>query len=274
MAEYITIKHSFNAGDLIILLPGLQKIYQDTGKKTVLYQRLNLGAFYYDGAIHPITHDNIPVCMNQDMFDRMKPLIEAQKYIERFEIWEGQDFDYDIDLTRESKWIPMPSGLIHQWPWCLAPEMSCDLSTAWVYTHNHSGEYRDKIIINRTERYINPYISYFFLKEHEKNLIFSGTQRERDIFCEQFKLDIPLLVTENFLQVSEAIASCKLFIGNQSLHWHIADSQKIPRILELSPQFPNTFATGAFGHQFYHQKNLEYYFNELTLDTKDSDKAS
>ena len=34
MKDFFTVKHSFNAGDLIVLLPGLQNLYNETGKKT------------------------------------------------------------------------------------------------------------------------------------------------------------------------------------------------------------------------------------------------
>jgi hypothetical protein len=264
MSDLFSIKHSFNAGDLIIILPGLQKLYEDTGKKTIVYQRLNLPAFYFDGAVHPTKHNDVPVCMNQDMFDRMKPLIEAQPYIESFQVWEGQPVDYDIDLTRDSKWIPMPAGLIHHWAWALFPEMSCDLSKQWLHRQDFKPRWvEDKIIVNRTERYTNPYITYFFLKEHQDKIVFAGTEHEHKLFCEQWKLNIDLLNTTDFLAISQYVRSCKFFMGGQSFLWHLADAQKVPRILELTPQFPNTFPTGANGYAFYHQKNLEYFFAKL-----------
>lgn len=266
--DFFTIKHSFNAGDLIVLLPGIRHLYKETGKKTRVYQRLNLGAFYYEGAVHPIESEGKPVCMNQRIFDMMKPLIESQEYIESFRVWQGEEVEFDIDLTRDSKWIPMPAGLIHHWAWALVPAMACDLSEKWLDANNIDfPDYMNKIIINRTERYTNPYISYFFLKEHEDKLIFSGTEHEHAEFCKQNNLQIPRLIVKDFLELAQAIGSCRFFIGNQSLNWHLADSQKMPRILELCPQFPNTFPTGANGYTFYHQKSLQYYFNERLNET-------
>lgn len=277
--NFFTVKHSFNAGDLIVLLSGIRHLYEDTGKKTRVYQRLNLGAFYYEGAVHPIESEGKPVCMNQQIFDMMKPLIESQEYIESFQVWQGEEVEFDIDLTRDSKWIPMPSGLIHHWAWALVPAMACDLSKNWLSvtpkkeTENWDINFGEKkyipgllkeyIIINKTERYFNPYISYFFLKPHEDKIIFSGTEHEHEIFCKNNNLQIPRLVVKDFLELAQAIASCKFFIGNQSLNWHLADSQHRQRILELCPQFPNTFPTGTNGYAFYHQKSLQYYFEKL-----------
>lgn len=263
MSDLFTLKHSFNSGDLIILLPGIKNLYELTGKKTIVYQRLNFPAYYYDGAVHPIEHEGNPVCMNQAIYDMLKPLIEAQEYVESFNIWNGEDVEFDIDLTRDSKSIPMPAGLIHHWAWALVPAMACDLSKSWLNNNTIKNYGYGNIIINRTERYTNPYISYFFLKDYEKEIVFSGTEQEHDKFCKQNNLQIPRLEINNFLELSHVIATCKFFIGNQSLHWHLADSQKVKRILELCPQFPNTFPTGANGYSFYHQKTLQYYFENL-----------
>jgi len=266
MPDSIRIKHSFAGGDLIALLPGLQQLYRTTGRKTILYQRLNLEAHYFEGAIHSTQNQGVPVCMNQELFDRLKPLIEYQQYIEKFEVWEGQPFDWDIDDTRDSRAIPMPAGDIHMWAWAKFPEMSCDLSLMWLDIPQESIKkdfYKDKIIINRTQRYTNPYITYFFLRGHESKLLFSGTEAEHTLFCNEWAIDIPHLKADNFMQLAQIISWCKGGLYNQSLTFHLADALKAPRILELCQSFPNTFPTGASGHGFYHQKALELYFQNM-----------
>lgn len=266
MPNSIRLKHSFNAGDLIILLPGLQHIYRTTGRKSIIYQRLNLEAFYDVGLIHPTQHKGIDVCMNEEMFSRLRPLVEYQDYIEKVEIWTGQPFDWDIDNSRDARVIPMPAGLIHTWAWAHFPDMSCDLSMKWINAPLQSikkDNYTDKILINRTQRYTNPYITYFFLKHYQDRLLFSGTETEWRLFNEEWGLEIERVETDNFLQLAQIIQWCKGGIYNQSLHFHIADALKTPRILELCTAFPNTFPIGANGHGFYKQKSLELYFDKL-----------
>lgn len=278
MSEFYTVKHSYNSGDLIVLLSGLNHLHKKTGKKFIIYQNLNFPAYFYDvnnniiNNIHPVKdkHDNI-VCMNQEMWLMLKPLLENQDYIEKFEVWEGQEVDYDIDLTRDSKIIPMPAGLIHHYAWSLYPEMSCDLGNRWIdswpfgFANTNKGQINllNKIIINRTARYQNPYITYFFIKKHQERIIFAGLEEEYTNFCSTWDLDIPLLIVEDFYELARIISSCDGFIGNQSFCWHLADAQKVPRILELCTQFPNTFPTGEGGYAFYKQKALEFYFNKL-----------
>lgn len=260
MSENISIKHSYNAGDLIVLMAGLRQLYKTFGKKIKIYQVIDFPAFYYNGAESPIKDEaGQQVCMNMSMFYRLKPLIEYQEYIESFEVFEGQQIDFNIDLTRDSRMIPMPSGLIHHYAFSVFPEMSCDLSEKWIESPNPSEYFSDKIIINRTQRYTNAYINYYFIKEFESKFIFLGTKSELEIFNNQFKLNLEYLDNVDFLHLATMMKS---FIGglyNQSFLWHLADAMKLPRILELCHQFPNTFPTGANGYAYYHQNALEYF---------------
>jgi len=267
MDGIISVKHSFNCGDLITILPGLRQISRETGKKIAIYQRLYFPAFYYvNSIINTRDDDGNSVCMNHDLFYRLKPLIESQDYIASFEIWDGQPIELDFDITRDSKSIPMPSGLIHSWGEAIFPQMATDLSEKWLSVESQSIKkdyYKDKVIINRTHRYYNPYNTFFFLGKYQDKILFSGTELEHIDFCKQWNLEIEYIKTDNFYQLAQIISWCKFGIFNQSLHWHIADALKTKRILELCPQFPNTFVTGANGYQFYQQKSLEFSFQKL-----------
>lgn len=267
MEQIIKIKHSYNAGDLLIIMPGLRQLYRDTGNKIKIYQQINLPAFYYEGQLNStIDIKGDSVCMNEYLFEMLKPLIEAQEYIYSFEIWEGQEVDLNYDLTRDSRSVPAPNGLLSVWSEAIFPETSTDLSEAWIKCHygpTRKKYYEDKIIINRTQRYQNPYISYYFLKEYQDKIIFSGTDVEHEDFCTNFNLEIKKLYVFNFYELAEIISCCKFGIYNQSFNFHLADSLKTQRILELCPQFANTFCLGANGRQFYHQSALEFHFKKL-----------
>lgn len=267
MEEYIKVKHSYNAGDAIVLMCGLKQLWKDTGKKIQLFQRLDLPAFFYDGQVNSTTDANgQSVCMNQNMYSMIRPLIESQEYISSFDIWEGQDVDLTMDITRDSRSIPMPNSPLSVWNEALFPQFSTDLSVAWLKVENQSekkGYYKDKIIINRSQRYNNPYVTFYFLKEHEDKILFSGTEAEHSFFCTQWGLKLEKITVDNFYQLAQIISWCKFGIYNQSMHFHISDALKKPRILELCGQFANTFVTGANGMQFYHESALQYHFHKL-----------
>ena len=265
MGDFITARHSFNSGDLITVLPGFQKVYLETGKKVLIYQRLGLPANYGHSDNHPIIDDNGQmVCMNQPMFDMIKPLIEAQDYVAGFEIWQGEKVDFDFDLTRQHSQMPLPGGSIHHWASLIFPQLESDLTKPRVKPAFPRGTPVSQLVmINRTARYYNPYIDFFFLKHFQSMLRFIGTYQEYESFNRRWLLNIEYLSVKDFKQLGDYISDCKFFLGNQSMCWHLADAIKSPRILEVCSTYPNTFPTGANGYSFITQTALEYQFNKL-----------
>ncbi len=263
MSEFITVKHSYNAGDLVTILPGLQKIFKETGKKSRILQRIGLRADYGHRNDHPIKDESgYNVCMNVGMFEMLKPLIEYQEYIESFQIWAGEKTAFDIDQTRMSSQIPLPFAPIHQWVSLVYPQLECDLSRPWIKTKGVQGV-TPYVIVNFTERYRNDYITYHFLQEYQRFIRFVGTEHEYKTFKEKNNLHIEYWSVVDFLQLASLINGSSFFLGNQSFCYHLADSMKKNRILEVCQSYPNSFPTGANGHSFLTQSALEWQFSKL-----------
>lgn len=255
-------------GDLLSILPGLKKVWKETGKKWIIYQRVNLeyGEMYgaYLGAKYSIKNDNaVPVTMNNAVFEALIQLLVNQEYIQWFQKWDGQSVDYDADLLRQID-TTMPYGNINRWSSYLWPEMATDLSKPWLSNMaviDKSAE--GKILINRTERYNNMLISYHFLKKYGDNVLFVGLPEEHTLFCQQNGLKIERLECKDFFEISFAMKACKLFIGNQSACFQIAEGLKIPRVLEVCKQLPNVIGSGPGFYDFLNQRSLEYYVDKL-----------
>lgn len=265
MINNIRYKTSSPAGDLISYMAGFRQIYKDTGRKAVIYQRLNMPGVSYADSVHPFQNDNgEPVCMNMYMFNMLSPLVLSQEYVDDFIIYDGQDIDWDMDLIRQERFTNQPRGSLGRWFNYVYPEMTSNLSDKWVNVHtDKENKYSKKVIINFTERHRNHIISYFFLKEHQDKIIFAGIKKERDLFCEQWGLDIPLLQVNDFLELSKIIDSSLFFMGNQSFCFQVAEAMKVPRILELFPLMPNVIPIGDNAYDFYNQGAVEFYFNKL-----------
>jgi hypothetical protein len=144
--------------------------------------------------------------------------------------------------------------------------MQADLSKPWLsvpYT-NHQPAYR-KIIINRTARWQNVLISYFFMERYRDRMLFAGTEEERDAFAKEwhFAFELEYLKVTNFQELAQAMLHCKFFIGNQSMCYSIAEGLKIPRILELCPFSPNVHPVGKHAHYFQFQRGLTYLVDKL-----------
>jgi ADP-heptose:LPS heptosyltransferase len=260
-------KTSSPAGDLISFLAGVKRMWEDTGRRAIIYQRIGMQGIGYEGSIHPFQNsEGETVCMSEYMFDMLKPLIEEQEYVESFLIWKGEDFDVDFDLIRLERYTNQPKGSLNRWFNYVFPQMASDLSKPWIElpkTLNFAFPWHDKIIINFTQRYRNYLITYHFLKKHQNDIIFVGLPKEKDIFCKTWDLEIQHYQPDNFYQLAQAIKNCKFFLGNQSFCFQLAEALKTPRILETFTMMPNVIPIGEKAFDFYHQGGLEYYFEKL-----------
>lgn len=269
--EFARFKHLCNAGDLVAAMPAIKKYYQLTGKKVIICQQLNVPAQYPIGSKHPVTDDEgTYVCMNRKMLDMITPLLLSQEYIGGVEEYVGQDVHIDLDVIRQKCFVNMPFGAIQSWVMLAYPDLATDLTKPWIEVPKWVGNrFSNKIVVNFTDRYRNNIATYFFLKDYQEDLLFAGTQKERDAFCEQWKLDIELLHVGDFHDLAIAINSCRFFLGNQSMCWNLAEAMKTPRILELSLTAPNCIPfIGEDSYGFFHQIGAEHYFKLLFNKTK------
>lgn len=266
-----TFKTSVYTGDIIYTLPGIRQSCQKAGVKADIY-------FWLDRQFKPSYEGhNHPYGLNEYALSMMKPLLESQEYVNKVAEWKGENIAVDLDVLRTNSVTSMPYGSIMRWPFHIWPDMQCDLSKPWIdilvslfpsedrYGHKYLVHpvTMNKIVINRTSRWKNDMIHYFFLRDYAQELIFAGLPQEHEAFCKEWDIKIPLLEVTDFLDLAVALKSCRFFIGNQSLCFAIAEAMKIPRILEICPFAPNVIPTGADGYDFLHQFGFEYWFKEL-----------
>lgn len=265
----------FYSGDLISTLPGIRQACRRLGATAEIYLWLGKKGQSYEGAQHPYGGE----MQNEYTYQMLKPLLEFQNYISLVKPWEGEKIIVDLDDLRQHV-VGMPYGSIHRWPFYLWPDMACNLNESWigVYKELHgvqsypsmddvkkrdTHEAHNKIIINRTSRYHNPFASYFFLRDYQEELVFAGMEQEHKEFCTQWDLDIPLLKVADFYELAFALNSCRFFVGNQSLCFAIAEGLKIPRILEACPYAPNVIPVGKDAYDFQRQEAFEFLFKDL-----------
>lgn len=265
-----TFKHMANIGDVIACLAAVKKYYEATNRKVVFCQMLNAPGGYYMGAVHPTVDENgVQVTMNQLMFDMIKPLVEYQPCIERFEKFEGQEAVVDLDVIRGKTQVNMPHGMLAAWPFYAFPDLAIDLSKPWLEISDLEDEsilsqVRGKIVVNFTERYRSNIVHYYFLKKYSHSLIFSGTDREHHLFMSRWNLNIPKLQISNFLELAYALKNSRFLLSNQSMQWNLCEAAKLPRLLEVCAFADNCqpfVGKDSFG--FFYQEGLEYYFNEM-----------
>lgn len=255
-----SVLHRYNSGDLIAAMAGMRQVWEDTGNKAVIYQQLDYPAFYYEGANHPVkSSSGQQVSMNQAQFDLLIPLLKAQPYIEGAKVWRGEACDIDLTNCRDSKAVPMPYGDLHWWVPMVVPQFATDFGRGWITCESPLERYKDSLIIANTGRYPNHNIHYWFLKNYDCKKYFLGVKDEWEQFESKWGLGTELIQCEDFLELANILAGCKLFIGNQCFIYNLAEAMKVPRILEYCPAAPHLHPKGENGYLAVYQEALEYY---------------
>ena len=189
--------------------------------------------------------------------DMLLPLFMKQPYIHKVDKYTNQEIDIDLNLIRE---MPINHDLDSvRWYFQLTGVHS-DLSVPYLFVVPHK-VIKNKVVIIRNARRKNSFTNYKFLKKYE-NLLFIGLNDE----YEDLKKEVPNLEfydCKDFLEMSQIIKSSKLFLGNLSFGYTIAEGLKIPRLLEAGPDFPVVYPNGKNAYDFYFQEHFEKWFNHL-----------
>ena len=256
----LKLKHSGNAGDILYSLPAIRQACYNANDKAILYLHIDQPANYVQGFVHPLGN----VMLNKYMATMLKPLLLATNFIEDVLIYNGQKVDYDLDKFRQIG-LNLGAGNISRWYFQAFPELTCDLieKTLIAYDNPVLKQYaKDKIVINRTERYQNGQIDYRILNDYPNKKVFAGTEHE---FYLMSKLvdDLELLAIIDFEDLAVVINNCKVFIGNQSMNFAISEQLKSNRILETYFGCPNVIPCGGRAFDIFNQEGFEYALNQF-----------
>lgn len=247
-------RHSGNIGDIIYSLPAAFGLAN--GGKLHYYLHVNQAADYQH-FYHPLGN----VLMNDKIVDMLTPLLSYQPSIAVAKKWEGEEIDFDLDEFRNYS-FHLDRGSIVRWyfqvyatyynsaePWLIAPA---------------DERYKNTLVIARSHRYRSPVVDYSFLKEYP-NKLFLGVKEE----YEDMKKALPDLVHQpvtDFLEMATIINSCKLFIGNQSFPFSLAEALKANRLLEVYYKVPNVIVEGRGANDFMYQPQFEHAVKRLMGD--------
>lgn len=250
----LNINHSGNAGDVIYALPTLKRIFEITGTPINLYLKTGKPLVLSGYMSHPLG----TVMLNQKMVDMLAALINEQSYIARCEVYNNQKIHIDLDFFR-SRLFSLDNSNIARWCSYITG-VTPQLWKPWVSVKADKS-YAGSVVIARSERYRNSEINYSFLSQYS-NLIFIGVESEYEDIRKAIP-NIQWVKVDDFLKLAQIIAGCKLFIGNQSFPFSVAEALKVPRILEVYYHTANVIPEGEDAHDFYFQEHFESLVKEL-----------
>lgn len=250
--EEISFLHSGHLGDLINALPLIKEISKTKKCNYFIEAEKKIPEHVKDGS-HPFGK----VFLKKKSVQMILPLLERQSYLNSVDEYNNQKIDINLNFFRE---LPINFNLDSvRWYFHLTgihPELNKPYIEA-----DDSKSSKNKIVILRSSRRKNALISYKFLNNFQ-NIVFVGLKEE---FID-LKNDIKNLEfhnCKNFLEMAEIIKSSKIFIGNLSFGYTLAEGLKVPRLLESNPDFPLVYPNGGNGYDFYYQNHFENIFRKL-----------
>ena len=197
------------------------------------------------------------VFLTEANVDMLLPLFMNQPYIHKVDKYTNQEIDIDLNLIRE---MPIDFNIDSVRWYSQLTGIHTDLSVPYIFAEPHD-VIKNKVTIMRNVRRKNYFTNYKFLKKY-KSLLFIGLNDE----YKDLKKEVPNLEfydCKDFLEMAQIIKSSKLFLGNLSFGYTIAEGLKIPRLLESVPEFPLVYPNGKNAYDFYFQEHFEKLFSYL-----------
>lgn len=250
--ESISFLHYGHLGDIINSLPVIKEIAKQ--KICNLY-------IVKDKPIpkHAIMkgHPSGSVFLNESTILKLLPLLKEQAFLKKVEIYNGQEIDIDLNFFRE---MPINFNIDSiRWYFHLTGNFP-DLSKNYLEVKSHSN-FENYIMIMRSLRRQNIHIDYSFLSSF-KNIVFLGLKDEYNDLKKEIN-NLEFYDSKDFLELTMIIKNAKLFIGNPSFGFALAEALKVPRLLESAPNFPLVYPNGSKAHDFYFQKHFENLVEKL-----------
>ena len=229
----VTFGHGGDVGDLIY---GLCAIKAYGGGRLVLFPHAVREAFTEEKAA------------------RIFPLIDQQKYITDFAFIncpmtpnlspdKPKEVDINLNGFRNIQFSRRHNGL-----WENISETHLRLlglplehanGAAWLTVDKPEPVAGKPVVINRTERYNNHAFPWQkIVQRYQNKIAFVGSPREHRQFQRQFG-NVHYHPTPDLLDLARVIAGAKLFIGNQSTPYAIAEGLKVQSILECASDVPD-----------------------------------
>ena len=145
-------------------------------------------------------------------FEAIKPLLEAQPYVEKVPCGTPHLAHLDVSTFRDGG-HPLGERLTDLQARWVKVEISHD---PWIFAEP-SPETKGRVIVHRSPRYNNPFFPWLKVAAHYGDALLAvGSPREASALSETCGRKIEYLRTEDFLGLAEAIAGADLFVGNQS----------------------------------------------------------
>lgn len=221
-----TFCHSGTLGDLIYSLPIVKHF--GGGNFLLHLDQINWIGKHFYGA-EPSEFHKGRMTMND--FNFMKSFMEAQHYIDKFEVMDPKtaEITHNLDKFRlpfvghPGNYVDIYSDVFN----IKDDETKTKLrNEPWLTVPNSRKLDGRTVVINRTGRWLptelHPIWKQWKDEGIQEHAVFVGLPEEHVAFIQHTGLNIPYQPTKDLLEMAEIIAGSDMFVGNQSAAFSIA----------------------------------------------------
>lgn len=206
------------------------------------------------GLVHP---NGSQYLMSEGAFEFIRPLLELQPYINQVKFVPEAGIPSDairLDPYRFANGMNLSAGNIADYPGKFYG-IPLDVSIAWLDARPMK-EPASFITVGASKRYRNVAIDYSFLDRVDA-VRFVGLPEEYEDFKARHGLGrLVYHRCETAIDLAAAIGSSRVFIGNQSMAFAVAEGLKVNRALEACEMVPNVVPCGRGAGSFIYQTGL------------------
>lgn len=255
MSKRLAFKHSGRLGDIVYSLPLVKQLAETAGEPVDYYIPSDVPSLLGGDVFHP----GGGLMVGPGLFSFIAPLLSVQQYLRTVQFVKSSELPANyLDLDGfKSSGLNLKGGLIQGWyrkafgvafpiesPWLFIP----DSRRAAVPTFN--------VLIGRTTRFCNTSINYAFLNSIEK-VGFIGLKYEYEDFSERHGLtSVQHVPVADALDMARRMQDCRVYVGNQSVNFAVADGMKIPRALEAFEPAPVASPVGGCCYEYTRTRHL------------------
>jgi hypothetical protein len=170
-------------------------------------------------------------------------------------LWKGEHVQYNLDKFRSSLKDDQLLSEAH----LDAFGVSADLSNSWLHRSLLNPKHVADIVINWSGRYAGP-LRWQELDGWVDKAVFVGFDEEWLAFKKMTGFDnLRLYKPESYVDICNVLLGSKLFIGNQSFVYSLAEALKVNRVQEACLICPNCLPQSGNGHVVLNQSILNFY---------------
>ena len=259
----LKFKHSGRLGDIVYALPLIKSMAERAGEAAQLFIPSDISSRLGRDVYHP-GGDRL---VSTGLFAFIEPLLSAQSYLQSVHYVQSTAVPADVidlDAFKNSR-LNLKGGLIQGW-YRKAFGVAFPLDLPWLQLPTAEGAVQPiawNVLIGRTTRFCNTSINYHCLQDVSR-VGFIGLPYEYEDFCTRYQLtSVQHVPVENALELAQRMLQSRVYVGNQSVNFAIADGMKICRALEAFEPAPVASPVGGLCTEYIGSSALADFISEV-----------